>query len=184
MRSLTADSTARILPQRVAPPYRPSKALGSAIKSILADVTFHWRSFCSSSMDPEIRALMGVPSIAVSRLEGQGDSIVLEPNAVGIQPCSVSKQMCSEVAHIHGQDMSFHVLLAPADAAAVVEAKYGVRFAISGQKAWTGRHKGQNVPSGFVLVYPPRDEMEIKIVKQIIMAGIAFALCERPQNIM
>lgn len=137
-----------------------------------------WQTYCGASSSIECQKLANVPRIGLSRLEGLGNSILLTPNEAGIDPCDASSTMFSEVAHIHMQDMSFHVVLSPADAAVVVDCKYGERFAVSGRKMWTGRLRGRVVPAGYVLLYPPRNKEEIQTVKQIVMAGIAYALYE------
>jgi hypothetical protein len=64
-----------------------------------------------------------------------------------------------EIAHLHPQDRSLHVWLSDADAKAVVEKGWGERFAV------------KFAPSGYVMVYAPRNEDEVNIVRKIVKAG-------------
>ena len=74
------------------------------------------------------------------------------------------------------QDASLHVILSPADAATVIEKGWGERFGWAGRACISGRLKGVTAPAGWVLVYSPRDEEELAVVKKIIKAGVAYAL--------
>lgn len=66
--------------------------------------------------------------------------------------------------------------MSPVDAAAVVEKGWGERFGWAGRYCFNGRLKGKVHPPGMVLVYSPRDEEELAVVKKIIKAGVAYAL--------
>lgn len=69
-----------------------------------------------------------------------------------------------------------HVILSPADAAAVIEKKYGERFGIAGKRMYTGTLKGSILPLGYTLVYTPRTLEEVGVIKEIIKAAIRFGL--------
>jgi hypothetical protein len=64
-----------------------------------------------------------------------------------------------EIAHVHPQDRSLHVWLSDADAKAVVEKGCGERFVV------------KFAPSGYVMVYAPRNEDEVKILEKIVKVG-------------
>ena len=74
------------------------------------------------------------------------------------------------------QDLSFHILLSPADAAIVIHNLWGERFAVSGRKMHVGRLKGRIVPMGYLLAYTPRTMAEVEIVKEFVRAAIRFGL--------
>ncbi|KAJ5432096.1 uncharacterized protein N7458_011252 [Penicillium daleae] len=61
-----------------------------------------------------------------------------------------------EIAHIHPEDNSLHVWLSEADAKAVIEKGWGERFVVS------------LAPNGFVMVYAPRSEDELRTVECIV----------------
>jgi hypothetical protein len=61
-----------------------------------------------------------------------------------------------EIAHVHPQDNSLHVWLSEADAKAVIEKGWGERFVVS------------LAPKGFVMVYAPRNEDELRTVECIV----------------
>lgn len=66
--------------------------------------------------------------------------------------------------------------MSPADAATVIEKGWAERFGWAGRASINGRLKGKTLPAGWVLVYSPRDEGELAVVKSIIKAGIAYSL--------
>jgi hypothetical protein len=68
-----------------------------------------------------------------------------------------------EIAHAHKIDGSLHLTLHPADVKAVIERGWGQRHPLAGRGPW--------VPSGFVIVYAPRNPEERKTVMEIIRAG-------------
>jgi hypothetical protein len=73
----------------------------------------------------------------------------------------------AEVVHAHPIDGSMHLTLHPADAAAVIGAGWGERHPL-GKGGWLGWF----VPAGFILVYAPRDEAEVRVAMRIVEAAI------------
>lgn len=55
--------------------------------------------------------------------------------------------------------------LAPKDARAVIKAGWGMRFPVT----WIA-------PASWTMVFAPRDEGELKVVKEIVRAGVEFAV--------
>ncbi|KAE8391755.1 hypothetical protein BDV23DRAFT_63312 [Aspergillus alliaceus] len=86
-----------------------------------------------------------------------------------------------EVCHAHPIDGSLHLTLHPADVRLVLEKGWGQRHPIAREDWWWKR----SVPSGFVLIYAPRNEEERRIVMEIIRAaawwvrGDALLECSR-----
>ncbi|GAA5902433.1 hypothetical protein JCM6882_002752 [Rhodosporidiobolus microsporus] len=71
-----------------------------------------------------------------------------------------------ELAHVHPADNSLHVLLCPVDAEEVAKKGWGERFVMG----W--------VPSGWVMLYAPRDEDELAVVERIVKAAVSFGTGE------
>jgi hypothetical protein len=67
-----------------------------------------------------------------------------------------------EIAHIHA-DGSFHVVLAPADAAQAIEHRWAELHPAAGRAA--------GAPPAFVLVYAPRNPDEVTAVEQLLDAA-------------
>lgn len=170
-----------ILPHREAPPYSHDAKVAKVIESLLEDVVSEVKAECRAqgSLSPDYQRIADQLDTGMSRLEGHGSSIILPLDSSIVRP--ESKNMFSEVAHIHAQDLSFHVNLAPKDAAIVIDNNWGERFAVSGRTMWIGRLKGRRVNDGYVLVYAPRTMEEVEIVKRIVKASIGFAFAS-PAN--
>ena len=73
----------------------------------------------------------------------------------------------AEVVHAHPSDGSLHLTLHPADAAAVIRAGWGERHPL-GSGGWLSWF----VPAGFILVYAPRDEGEVRVAMRIVAAAV------------
>ena len=68
-----------------------------------------------------------------------------------------------EIAHIHASDGSMHMILSPSDAAAAMRAGWGERHALAGSLG---------LPATYLFVYPPRDEVELEVVRALLDAAI------------
>ncbi|KAB8271388.1 hypothetical protein BDV30DRAFT_213664 [Aspergillus minisclerotigenes] len=73
-----------------------------------------------------------------------------------------------EVCHAHQIDGSLHLTLHPADIRLVLEKGWGQRHPIAREDWWWLR---RSVPSGFVMIYAPRNEEERRCVVEIIRAA-------------
>ncbi|KAF4338521.1 hypothetical protein FBEOM_7560 [Fusarium beomiforme] len=80
----------------------------------------------------------------------------------------VAKRTRGEIGHMHGSDGSIHVNLTPKDAKLVLEKGWGQRHPISGTVLYVG----------YVMVYAPRNEDELEVLKTITRAGVRFMLGE------
>ena len=72
-----------------------------------------------------------------------------------------------EICHAHASDGSMHMTLHPADANLMMENGWGERHPLA-RGGWCRRF----VPKEFVLIYAPRDEIEVDIVMRLVAAGI------------
>jgi hypothetical protein len=85
-------------------------------------------------------------------------------------PAYPTKHRCkSEICHLHGIDGSMHMLLHPVDAQAVFDAGWGQKHPLA-----RGGFFERFVPVGFVMVYAPRDEMDVETVMRIVRAAAWF----------
>lgn len=76
--------------------------------------------------------------------------------------------MYREIGHMHGSDGSLHLNLAPKDAKLVLERGWGQRHPLAGTVLYLGD----------VMVYAPRIEKELEVVKGITRAAAKFMLEE------
>ena len=73
-----------------------------------------------------------------------------------------------EIVHSHASDGSMHVVLHPHDVKTVIERGWGERHPLARGVTWWWRAP---VPRGFVILYAPRDEMDLRQIRTIIRAG-------------
>lgn len=74
-----------------------------------------------------------------------------------------------EIAHVHEVDGSVHVILSPSDARTVLESQWGELHPLAGID-------GLLPPSTYVLLYSPRNALELAVHEKIVVAAIAFAM--------
>ncbi|MFB9466604.1 luciferase domain-containing protein [Streptomyces cinereospinus] len=99
-----------------------------------------------------------------SVLEGHCDAMALRDHATAPVDLRTTQ---GEIAHVHPGDGSLHMILAASDARAVIEGAWGERHPLAGVVP--------QLPSTYLLVYPPRDEEELKIVTGILEAAVRNA---------
>ena len=75
-----------------------------------------------------------------------------------------------EIAHLHSNDGSFHMILHPSDAKLLINKQWAERFPLAGKNLFNKIV----ISDTFVLVYAPRNEDEVKIWKTILHAAIDF----------
>ncbi|KAL2828501.1 hypothetical protein BDW59DRAFT_50051 [Aspergillus cavernicola] len=73
-----------------------------------------------------------------------------------------------EACHSHPSDGSLHLTLHPADVKLVLERGWGQRHPLARDNWWWVT---RIVPAGFVMIYAPRSEEEVKVVGEIIRAA-------------
>lgn len=76
---------------------------------------------------------------------------------------------CNEICHLHSSDGSMHMRLSAADSKTVIDTKWGERHPLS-RGGWFERF----VPESFMLIYAPRDEVEIETIMKIVHAAIWY----------
>ncbi|KAL1976079.1 hypothetical protein VTN31DRAFT_4471 [Thermomyces dupontii] len=110
----------------------------------------------------------------LSKLEKHTDALFV---ADSLPWSRLAKQMNGEIAHIHGQkDHSVHAILPPADCKILIDSGWAQRHPFSGTRARTYLSLGteNDIPSEFILLYAPRNEVEVGIIMQIIAASVRY----------
>lgn len=93
----------------------------------------------------------------------------LEKHGLGIfalSPINKTGNCPGEICHVHASDGSMHLTLHPADAQIIIRQGWGQRHPL-GQGGWMKRF----VPAGFMMVYAPRNEAELKVIEEIVAAA-------------
>ncbi|KAI1072452.1 hypothetical protein LB507_003267 [Fusarium sp. FIESC RH6] len=103
--------------------------------------------------------------IASSTLERHGPALFV---ASDNPSHPIAKSMYREIGHMHGSDGSLHLNLAPKDAKLVLERGWGQRHPLAGTVLYLGD----------IMVYAPRSEEELEVVKGITRAAAKFMLGE------
>ena len=104
--------------------------------------------------------------VKTSVLEKAGDALLLNDNIT--TPHTIAKKMKREIAHVHAGvgsgEYSVHTALSPLDCKKVIEAKWGERMTLAGTL----------MPQEYLLVYTPRNNEELTVVRDIVAAAIKF----------
>jgi Family of unknown function (DUF5519) len=74
-----------------------------------------------------------------------------------------------EICHAHPNGGSMHLNMHPADVKTVVEAGWGERHPFAHENWWWNLIC--QVPARFTLLYGPRDEKELEVMKDVIKAA-------------
>jgi hypothetical protein len=122
-----------------------------------------------------------IKSISIPRYGGEtlnndlllhGKSVVEYTGAEGIFLPNANQNEFGkgEVAHLHSNDGSFHMILHPSDAKLLIDQQWGERFPLAGLNLFNKIR----IPETYVLVYAPLNENEIKIWKTILNAAIEY----------
>jgi hypothetical protein len=99
-----------------------------------------------------------------SFLEKNSPGIFLKDSAAGNQ--TIVQISHAEIGHIHMFDGSMHIILSPSDTKEVIEKGWGELHGLAGQ----GR-----AAKTYMMIYSPRDEIELEITKQILMAAVRYS---------
>jgi hypothetical protein len=94
---------------------------------------------------------------------GTGPAIYVKPDVKTINP--VAHKIFYEVAHVHPAENSLHVYVSPVDAKLVMKRGWGQRFPVT----WLA-------PPSWIMVYAPRNEDEVEIVREIVRAAVCHAV--------
>jgi hypothetical protein len=74
-----------------------------------------------------------------------------------------------EICHAHPNGGSMHLNMHPADVKTVVEAGWGERHPFARENWWWNLIC--QIPARFTLLYGPRDEKELEVMKDVIKAA-------------
>jgi hypothetical protein len=107
--------------------------------------------------------------IATSRWEKHGPALFVSTPVPG----SYVTKCRNEIVHMHEVDGSMHVVLTPQDAKLVIERGWGERMGLAGRLM---------LPSTYVIIYAPRDESELAVVKKVLGASLGFLLGEEGKS--
>ncbi|EOA91552.1 uncharacterized protein SETTUDRAFT_162243 [Exserohilum turcica Et28A] len=101
---------------------------------------------------------------APSKTEGgTGTAIYVKQDVKTIN--SVAHKIFYEVAHVHPAENSLHVYVSPKDAKLIMERGWGQRFPVT----WIA-------PPSWIMVYAPRNEHEVQVVREIVRAAMCYAV--------
>ncbi|ETI22571.1 hypothetical protein G647_06647 [Cladophialophora carrionii CBS 160.54] len=78
-----------------------------------------------------------------------------------------------EIGHIH-PDFSIHLYLSPADARLIIEKGWGEKHRLSKPENSLFKFKRFHIADTYILIYGPRDEEEIEVVRKILQSSIRF----------
>jgi hypothetical protein len=96
---------------------------------------------------------------------GTGPAIYVNPDVKTINPAA--HKIFYELAHVHPSENSLHVYVSPRDAKLVMKRGWGQRFPVT----WLA-------PPSWMMVYAPRTEEEVEVVREIVRAAVCFAVGE------
>ncbi|EKJ75678.1 hypothetical protein NXS19_012514 [Fusarium pseudograminearum] len=125
------------------------------------DIIDRYQSFLSSLASESPSKL----KIATSVVERHGQALFV---ASENPSHPIAKRMYGEIGHMHGSDGSMHLNLAPRDAKLVLEKGWGQRHPLGGTILYLGD----------VMIYAPRNEEELEVVKRITRGAAKFMLGE------
>ncbi|KAF1831944.1 hypothetical protein BDW02DRAFT_641114 [Decorospora gaudefroyi] len=94
---------------------------------------------------------------------GTGPAIYVKPDVSTINPAA--HKIFYEVAHVHPAENSLHVYVSPLDAKLVMKRGWGLRFPVT----WLA-------PPSWIMVYAPRNEEEVEVVREIVRAAVCYAV--------
>jgi hypothetical protein len=101
-----------------------------------------------------------------SDIEGRGSAIFVALQRGPLKHESYKKAP-REVIHLHETDGSLHFILSAADARLLVQKGWGERHGLNGKVGF---------PRGYLMVYAPRNESELDVIRSIIKAAARYAL--------
>ncbi|KAI9645151.1 hypothetical protein NHQ30_005885 [Ciborinia camelliae] len=105
--------------------------------------------------------------LTTSALEKHGDALLIADEVP--TPHLPAKKTKREIAHVHTEgknvDYSMHAVLSPRDCKEVIEKGWGERMTLAGTL---------KMPAFYLMIYAPRSESELKIVRSILEAAIGF----------
>lgn len=108
-----------------------------------------------------------IQDLALGNPDWELGTSCFEKHGTGLFSTFPQRRTCGgEICHAHPSDGSLHLTLHPADAGVLLQRGWGERHPLA-KGGWFERF----VPGGFVMVYAPRDEAEIEILLEVILAA-------------
>ncbi|KAG4028344.1 hypothetical protein MFRU_022g00640 [Monilinia fructicola] len=105
--------------------------------------------------------------VTTSALEKHGDALLIADKV--LTPHLPAMKTKREIAHIHTEgkniDYSMHAVLSPRDCKEIIEKGWGERMSLAGKL---------KMPAEYLMIYTPRSEEEVQIVRDILEAAIGF----------
>lgn len=118
-------------------------------------------------------------TIKRSHYEYYNDALYIHPSilASDVPLPPIARIAQGEIAHVHSEH-SLHVYLSPADARRVIEKGWGERHRLGRtQPWWFGRRQHVfGVGHTLLMLYGPRDEGELKVVRILVEQGARWML--------
>lgn len=113
----------------------------------------------------------------ISHYEKHNRALYVKPDVLS-SPTNVPEAALvaqGEIGHVH-PDLSIHLCFSEADAKAIMEKGWGERHRLARKAPWyyvRGKYP-MGVPPTWVLIYGPRDEAELEVVKTFLTASAGF----------
>lgn len=104
-----------------------------------------------------------------SYFEKHNDAVFLNDSTQGNQ--TVVTTTHAEVGHMHPTDGSMHFSLSPSDTKEVLEKGWGELHGLAGQIY----KPNSQLPATYMMVYSPRSQAELTVIKQILQAAILYS---------
>jgi hypothetical protein len=104
-----------------------------------------------------------------SYFETHNQAVFLNKPAEGNQTAVPDTK--GEIGHIHPTDGSMHFSLSPRDATEIVAKGWGELHGLAGQVYAPGKR----LPATYMMVYSPRSEDEVAVMRRILEAAIRFS---------
>ncbi|ETT35891.1 hypothetical protein C162_29114 [Paenibacillus sp. FSL R7-269] len=120
------------------------------------------RQLLQRTFDDYVHAHPTTIHFVKSYYEKRNDAITLREEING-HP--VSKITCGEIAHIHPDDSSMHMVFSPSDASEVITKGWGERHSLSGSPIL-------GLPDTYLMIYAPRNAAEVDIVRRLVDGAV------------
>ncbi|EXJ66803.1 uncharacterized protein A1O5_09998 [Cladophialophora psammophila CBS 110553] len=101
------------------------------------------------------------------------EEVLLNADSAAPKPPQTAYTARGECGHVH-PDYSIHLYLSPADARLIIEKGWGERHRLSKPKTSMVNFENAHVGDTYLMIYGPRDEDEIEIVRKILQSSIRF----------
>ena len=96
--------------------------------------------------------------------------LLSDPNSAIPATARISR---GEIGHIH-HDASVHLYFSPADAKVLIEKNWAERHRLARTKPFLGKVNMFGVAGTYLMIYGPRDEGELEIMKTILENSVKF----------